>query len=202
MLIFAFLSVPLYVLMVKNKIEFKDISLFFIGIVVSSIISVIFWAFGSLYVLQTHSILVKTIKDYLVYILPLIVVIGFYIFDTKNNLKFNNYYLFSGFIYWNLLFKLLTNYELSNDVLVLFLPIHYLFILFVLQYIDLRKMNIKYINYYLFLGLVFYLFLILLMNFYSMILFSIFSFFVILFFILLIFNIYGLKDFFYDKKNS
>lgn len=132
MIIFALLSVPVFLLFLYNEISNKKIVFFLMGIILSQFLSIIFWSVGSLYVLDTDQVLFKSIKFLIIDLIPLIFLFSYLSFikyrDTSLP-KLNNDFVF-GFMYWNMIFGLIYTQKMDHNPGIFIMPILVLFVVY------------------------------------------------------------------------
>lgn len=131
MLIFAIFSIPAFFVVLEKEISNKKIILFVHGVIFSSILSLIMWALSTLYIFNSDTIFFKSIKIFVIQIIPIVILFYFlfYIQISKRSIKKISSSFVSGFLYWNLLFYLLTNKHIDSTIIVFLLPIFYLSIM-------------------------------------------------------------------------
>lgn len=135
MLIFAIVSLPCLFLIVSKKISSKDTVLFFYGIVISSIISIITWALSTFYYYESDSLFNIQFKFFIIIIIPLIILFGYYSYLIFSNFKYFSPIpktFVSGYLYWNLIFSLILDIRISSHSNILIMPIFYMLILLLL----------------------------------------------------------------------
>lgn len=135
MLLFSIVSLPALFLLLKGNIKYKDITLFFLGVLISSLLSLITWSLSTFFQPEGISLVTKSFKLILNSVSPLIVLSLFYfvyyIFDWKVKLPSDSFKC--GFIYWNMLFSIIQE---SSEVKSLVLPIFYMLVLITLIYVE------------------------------------------------------------------
>lgn len=133
MFIFAFISIPILLIYLNEKINYRKIVSFFIGIVVSQFISILMWSINTLYSLDSDYIFLKLIKFTVVDLFPIIILfslIGISFYNKKNIFKIKEYFIY-GFLYWNMIFGLLYKQKISNNIGILIMPIIYMILIYI-----------------------------------------------------------------------
>ncbi len=198
MLIFAIISIPSLFVILEKEITSKKIVLFVWGVIISSIISLIMWSIGTLYNFHSDTIVFKSIKIFIEQIIPLIVMFYYIIYTywSKRSIKKVSKAFVCGFLYWNLLFSLVSDMRINSDFRIILLPIASLvvvYIYYLLKRVTFKK-NDKTIKNLIMATVPFYLFVIHILsvvsNVFSMLLVLI----TILFLIVVKSNLFKMKD--------
>lgn len=138
MIIFSLLSVPVFLIFINNKITYKKIVFFLMGMILSQFISIVFWSIGSLYVLDSDQVLYKSIKFLIVDLIPLIILfsyLSFVKFRDTSLPKLKNDFVF-GFMYWNMIFGLIYTQQMDHNPGIFFMPILILSIVCLYNYLE------------------------------------------------------------------
>lgn len=133
MFIFAIFSIPSLFVILEKEITSKKIVLFVWGVIISSIISLIMWSAGTLYHFHSDTIIFKSVKLFIVQIIPTIILFYYIIYTywSKRSIKNVSSAFVYGFLYWNLLFSLGLDMRIYSNLNIILLPI----VSFVLVYI-------------------------------------------------------------------
>ncbi len=132
MFIFAIFSIPITFLLFVEKKTSKNIVLFFFGCVISSILSLLFWAISTLYIYDSDSLFNKFVIYFISNVIPIIILsisIIYTFFSSIKKLDLS-YSFISGFLYFNLLFSIFTNAKYDIDLITLYLPFVYMFCIY------------------------------------------------------------------------
>lgn len=143
MLFFAILSMPLFLLIIKERIKYKDFILFFVGIITSQFLSISMWALGTLSINDSDVVLAKSINYILVDMFPVILLflfLSYNKFNKKDFLVLSDFFVY-GFLYWTMLFTLLTYPVINSNSGVLTTPIIYLIFVFIYNYLNLLNFD-------------------------------------------------------------
>lgn len=140
MLFFSIVSLPALFIIIKRDIKYKHISVFFLGILISSLLSLASWALSTFFQPDGMSFVNNAIKLFFNSVFPLfvfnLIYLIHYIFKWKVKLPSDSFKC--GFLYWNMLFSIIQN---SHDVKSLVLPVFYMMVLFSL--VKIEKVQFK-----------------------------------------------------------
>lgn len=168
MLFFSLVSIPALFILLNKKLKYEDISKFFLGALISSILSLSMWSLGTLMNSTNMSFVYIVLKFLVTYISPLFVLSIIYLVDylSKSDIKLPSKSFKSGYVYWNLVFCVIHN---SRDMKSVLLPLFYILIVISLYHVDLFKFVakddlLKVLYYFL---IPFYILIVLLMIYYS-----------------------------------
>lgn len=194
MLIFAIIGLPAFFFILKKKIEHKDIILFFLGVVFSSVLSILMWSLGTFYSYYSDQEVYKVIKMLIIQCIPLFI-LYVYVFVIQIKAKKIKIDIVAGFLYWNLLFSLLMDIRINNQIQIILLPLLYMFVLY-LQF-SIERISFIYKNDILklvfFVSLPFIIFLFQVFSIYSNMYLILFVLILLITMIILKLNIGGLK---------
>lgn len=138
MLLFTFISIPAVYLLFIKKITYKNLFCAFIGVLTSSVLTLVFWALNTLYQPITSTLSTKFVKVLLGNAMPLVVLSVFYLVYHIKKINFINFdFSFkSGYLYWSLIFTIFSNTRRSSDPGTIILPVVYIAILLIHYYLD------------------------------------------------------------------
>ncbi len=198
MLLFSIVSLPCLYLLITNKNSYKELVIFFNGCIISSIVSIITWAFSTFLLFDSDSLINITIKFIFIIIVPLIFLFGFYTYAHLSKRIFKNIpkSFVCGFLYWNLLFSLLLDIRVTSSFNLLIMPLYYMLLFYVfskLDNVEFKKNN----KIYKIIYIILIPFIILIINTLTLlsVFISIFVFIIILVFMLMIkLNILNIKN--------
>lgn len=140
MILFALCSIPLIYTILDEQISYKKITHYFSGIIISSIISIIFWSISTLYKYNSHTLLLITIDELIEVYIPLqILFLYIFICKLRNSKCMLTMDFIMGYIHWNLLFSLLSNVRSFYFFQELYLPIFYMMGIYL--FFNLSKVN-------------------------------------------------------------
>lgn len=137
MIVFALFSLPLFFVIIDDTVTLKKVTQYFSGIIVSSIICLIFWALSTFYQYNSDTVLNITIDEVIEVLLPLFILF-LYIFICRLRDKrsiFTTDFLI-GYLHWNMLFALLSDVRSSYSYQEIYIPFFYILAVFVLYNLD------------------------------------------------------------------
>lgn len=131
MYLFSFLVLPATILLIFNKITPKEVFSIISGIIISLILSVVFWSFSTFYNPSSFSFIGKflfiLLREYLSFIVFTIYLCFMY---YKDNKTISNFFL-SGFLISLTFFSVSINYNSNSLYIIFFQPIMFCLYLYI-----------------------------------------------------------------------
>lgn len=127
MIIFAICSLPLFYILIDDDVTLKKITRFLSGVVVSSIVCLMFWALSTLYQYSSDTIIFLTIDEVIEVFLPLFILFLYlFICRLRNKKSIVTIDFILGYIQWNMLFALLSDVRSFYSYQELYIPFFYM----------------------------------------------------------------------------
>ncbi len=159
MILFSVISIPLFFIYRLDNFKNKSIIYFISGVFFSSLITLVFWSFKNLMIVESSTFFTHIFNLILVSTIPLIFMVLLYLLNVlknKDDLLLKK--MFCGFAYWNYLFLIFTG---IIDNKIAFISIPFLFIILVDLIYKLDNLELKFFS--TIQGLEIYLFVILIL---------------------------------------
>lgn len=143
MLIFAFVSLPAIYLLLIDKVTYARFFKLFLGVLVSSIVSLLFWSVSTLYQPSSMTFISKFLKVFLGSVFPLLLLSLHFALNIgkKISLRLPGFSFVTGYLYWNLIFSVLTNSRRESDFSIIIFPLVFIVILY--SFYLLNKISFK-----------------------------------------------------------
>ncbi len=110
----------------------------FLGVLVSSLASLLFWSFSTLFQPSSATLFNNIVKVLLSSVFPILLLCLMFFLHYIKGIKFilPKFSFITGFLYWNLIFTILSNTRRDSDLATITLPIVFMIILLGFYYLN------------------------------------------------------------------